>query len=64
MRTDSLAEEAGFELSVPRRIDDAFETALFASAGLLVPAGETDSFCERDRRFESRFLRQRVFLTR
>jgi len=30
-------EEAGFEPSVPRMIDDAFETALFASATLSVP---------------------------
>src|SRR5205823_11099845 len=33
----SPLEEAGFELLVPRRIDDAFETALFASAALPVP---------------------------
>jgi len=32
-----VAEETGFEPPVPRRIDDAFETALFASAALPVP---------------------------
>src|SRR5439155_21209568 len=42
---DSPLEEAGFELLVPRRIDDAFETALFASAALPVPP-------ERPTRFE------------
>jgi hypothetical protein len=36
-KTDSMAEEGGFEPSVPRKIDDAFETALFASAALRVP---------------------------
>jgi len=36
LETDSAAEEMGFEPSVPRRIDDAFETALFASAALPV----------------------------
>jgi hypothetical protein len=34
---DSPLEEEGFEPSVPRKIRDAFETALFASAGPLVP---------------------------
>src|ERR1700736_3176285 len=34
---DSPLEERRFEPSVPRRIDDAFETALFASAALPVP---------------------------
>ena len=29
-----LAEEDGFELPVPRKVDDAFETAIFASGHL------------------------------
>jgi hypothetical protein len=32
----------------------------FRLCGTSRSAGETDSFCERDRRFESRFLRRRV----
>jgi hypothetical protein len=35
--TDSPTEEAGFEPSVPRKIGDALETALFASAAPPVP---------------------------
>ena len=34
---DSLLEGTGFEPSVPRRISDAVETALFASAALSIP---------------------------
>ena len=32
--TDSPLEEDGFELPVPRKVDDAFETAVFASGHL------------------------------
>src|SRR5882724_6188910 len=60
---DSPLEEARFEPSVPRRIDDAFETALFASPALPVPPEKPTRFCERDRRFESPSLRRRVCLT-
>jgi len=35
-RLASLAERGGFEPSVPRKIDDAFEIAFFASAALPV----------------------------
>jgi len=35
--TDSPLEEEEFEPSIPRKIGDAFETALFASAAPLVP---------------------------
>jgi hypothetical protein len=35
--------------------------ALFAYAALPAPAGKTGSFCERDRGFESTFLRQEVY---
>ena len=31
---DSPLEEDGFELPVPRKVDDAFETAVFASGHL------------------------------
>jgi hypothetical protein len=50
---DSPLEEERFEPSVPRGIDDAFRDRPFRLCGTSRSDGETDSFCERDRRFES-----------
>ena len=57
--TDSVAEEMGFEPLVSPKIDRAFEIAL-SPLRHSRSASETGSFCERDRRFESVFLQQRV----
>ena len=46
----------------PPRVDDAFESPI-RLYGPSRSAGRTGSFCDRDQRFESRFLRQRVLLT-
>ena len=44
---DSPLEREGFEPSVPRKIVDAFETALFASAAPSVPPERPDAFARR-----------------
>ena len=49
--TDSPAERRGFEPSVTRSIDDALETALFASAAPPIPPERPTRFRERDRQF-------------
>src|SRR6266446_247443 len=59
VRTDSPAERAGFEPSVPPRIS-ALSRQPFSPLRHFRSAGETDSSCKRDWRFESRFLHRRV----
>jgi len=51
--TDPALERAGFELAVPRKINAAFEAALFTFAAVPVPPERPTHLAGADRRFES-----------